>query len=90
MASGKEGKRSGSVIPGPAAGGKCHSTKPFTGESTRLTRRRTEEWAPEALRANWLALASDSPNAGIEPEAREGPANLRSGLRGRPGAGQPA
>ena len=46
--------------------------------------------APEALRANWLALASDSPNAGIEPESREGPANLRSGLRGRPGAGQPA
>ena len=46
--------------------------------------------APQALRADWLALAKDSPNAGMEPKPREGPTNLRSGLRGRPGAGQPA
>lgn len=89
LATGKEGKRSGLVIPGPVAGGKCQSTKHFTGEPTRLTRRRTEK-APEALRTNWLALANDSPNAGMEPKPREDPANLKSGLRGKPGAGQPA
>lgn len=98
LATGKEGKRSGLVILGPVAGGKCQSTKHFTGEPTRLTRRRTEEGAPlagsitapEALHANWLALANESPNAGMEPKTREDPANIRSGLRGKPGAGQPA